>query len=264
MQNLKVTLVQANQLWENKTGNLANYDRLLEKIPPTDLIVFPEMFHTGFTMNGKELSEKMEDSIGLNWLINTAKKHQAACYTSLIIEENSRFFNRGIFVFPDGTFKSYDKRKRFAMAGENKVYEAGEKEQIVHYLGWKINLQICYDLRFPENIRNGIESDEPCYDLLLYVANWPEKRIDHWNTLLKARAIENQGIVIGVNRVGIDGNEHNYTGESTCFGADGSELIRCEKSKEGIETVELSSSILNSIRLQLPFLTDSNYRSFDK
>jgi predicted amidohydrolase len=202
MQDLRVVLVQADQLWEDKEGNFRNYNRLFGDIEGVDLIVLPEMFHTGFSMNPSVLAETMDDSSGLIWLKMKAKEKNCALYTSLIISDKGNYYNRGVFVYPTGEVSTYDKRKCFGLAGEDKVFTAGQKQAIVEFRGWKIQLQICYDLRFPEISRNKINSNlSPNYDVLVYVANWPEKRRIHWQTLLTARAIENQSYVIGVNRV---------------------------------------------------------------
>jgi predicted amidohydrolase len=222
MQDLNVTLVQIDQIWEDKQANLSKYHEVFSKLNSTDLIVLPEMFHTGFSMNVSELAEEWKKSSGLNILKNWATKLNSAFYTSLIIQDDKNFFNRGVFVFPDGSIEFYDKRKSFGLGGEDQFYKAGNQEKIVEYKGWKINLQICYDLRFPELIRNRLEKNhEPAYDVLIYVANWPEKRIAHWNALLKARAIENQCYVLAVNRVGKDGNNLVYSGNSSIINAVG-------------------------------------------
>ena len=256
MQDLAVVLVQANQLWENKVGNLENYSSLLKEVDTCDLIVLPEMFHTGFSMNVEELGEEMENSLGINWLRKIASEKQSAIYTSLIIKENNHYYNRGVFIFPDGQIETYDKRKSFGLAGEDKYFTAGTLKKVVEYKGWKIQLQICYDLRFPEIARNKIESNLfPTYDVLLYVANWPEKRNLHWKTLLKARAIENQCYVIGVNRVGIDGKELNYSGDSIVVDALGNEN-GCTPSCENLLKIKLQKEDLNKIRRDLPFLKD--------
>lgn len=255
MQDLKVSLVQTNQIWENKQENLAKYEQLLELID-SDLIVLPEMFHTGFSLNAKALSEEYDDSPGINWLKQMAEKKSAAFYTSLIIKEDNKFFNRGVFVYPDRTVIDYDKRKSFTLAGENELFQAGTKETIVSYNGWNIQLQICYDLRFPELVRNRIGNDnKPVYDIIIYVANWPEKRSTHWITLLKARAIENQCYVAGVNRVGVDGNKLIYSGDSVVFDSLGEQIIINQKT-EKVETAHLSMDDLISSRELLPFLRD--------
>lgn len=255
MQDLKVSLVQINQAWENKQENLAKYERLLKDID-TDLIILPEMFHTGFSLNAMALAEQYNDSPGIKWLKQMAQEKNAAIYTSLIIEEDNKFFNRGMFVYPNQTVIHYDKRKSFSLAGENKLFQAGTKETIVSYNGWNIQLQICYDLRFPELVRNRIgPNQESVYDVILYVANWPEKRSAHWVALLKARAIENQCYVAGVNRVGVDGNKLMYSGDSVIFDSLGEKIIINQKT-EKVETAQLSMDDLISNRDLLPFLKD--------
>lgn len=256
MQDLNVAVVQANQIWENKTANLSNYEALLENISAIDLILLPEMFHTGFSMNVERLAETMDNSMGLDWLKSTAKSKNAAIYTSLIIKENGSYFNRGVFIQPDGAMNFYDKRKLFGLAGEGDFFKAGKTETIVAYKNWKFQLQICYDLRFPEIVRNGFSSNQSAnYDVILYVANWPEKRISHWKTLLAARAIENQCYVIGANRVGEDGKGLIYSGESRFIDGIGTE-ISLTKNEEMVQIVTLQNKELTEIRKTLPFLKD--------
>jgi predicted amidohydrolase len=256
MQDLRVTLVQANQIWEDKQLNLDNYSRLLLNSEETDVIVLPEMFHTSFTMNAEKFAETMEDSLGLNWLKETAKQKNAAIYTSLIIKENNHFYNRGVFVYPTGEISTYDKRQTFGLAGEDKVFTAGKVKTIVEYKGWKIQLQICYDLRFPEIARNELDANQnPIYDALIYVANWPEKRRVHWQTLLTARAIENQCYTIGLNRVGEDGTGLIYSGDSQVSDLLG-ETVNLTTKKEEIRQIILSKESLTKTRLSLPFLKD--------
>ena len=257
MQDLNVTLVQANQIWEDKQANLDNYDKLLANVEDTDLIVLPEMFHTGFSMNAEVLAEKMEKSQGIKWLQEKAKAINAAFYTSLIIEEDNHFYNRGVFIHPNGEIATYDKRKSFGLAGEDKIYTSGTKNTIVELNGWKIQLQICYDVRFPEINRNKIDekTEKPIYDILLFVANWPAKRSIHWETLLTARAIENQCYVIGVNRIGKDANQLEYSGDSLLTDALGN-VQKLTPYLEELTTYKLSSKELVKIRKTLPFLKD--------
>ncbi len=246
MQDLKLTLVQIEQVWEDKKANFKIYENELKQVN-TDLIILPEMFQTGFTMNVKEMGEEWESSKSINWLKNVAKEKKAAIYTSLIIKEDNKYYNRGVFVFPTGEISFYDKRKSFTLAGEDQFFTSGKETTIVEYLGWKIQLQICFDLRFPEISRNYIEENgRPTYDLLLYVANWPEKRILHWDTLLNARAIENQCYVVGVNRMGVDKNGHQYNGHSKTVNP----LGEVSESKISI----LHSGVLLNTRKKLPFL----------
>ncbi len=256
MQDLRVALVQANQVWENKQENLNHFSKITENLGAVDLILLPEMFHTGFSMNAQSLAEETESSLGIAWLRETAKKHSSALYTSLIIKENERFYNRGVFVFPTGEINIYDKRKSFGLAGEDEIYTAGEKESIVRYKDWNFQLQICYDLRFPEIVRNRILPEGfPAYDVILYVANWPEKRKEHWNTLLKARAIENQAYVLGVNRVGSDNKTQVYSGNSTVIDALGN-TETCEEYKEDILFYTLKKEPHALVLQSLPFLKD--------
>jgi predicted amidohydrolase len=258
MQDLNVLIVQVNQAWEDKITNLNHFEILLNEVETNqvDLIVLPEMFHTGFTMSSEALAEEMKDSQGIDWLKSLAKDKNTGIYTSLIIKENNSFFNRGIFVYPNGEIKTYDKRKLFALAEENLFFSPGKKTTIVDFKGWKIQLQICYDLRFPEISRNQIDGQEnPTFDILIYVANWPEKRNLHWKNLLIARGIENQSYVIGVNRVGVDGKGLNYSGDSCLVDPLGA-TIACQPNHEQLLFVKLSWDNLNKVRLSLPFLKD--------
>lgn len=255
MQDLKIALVQCNQHWQDKAANLLHYEELLKDVD-VELILLPEMFQTGFTMNASALAENKDECPSVNWLKEIAKNKNTAIYTSLIYEEGGQFFNRGVFVFPTGEFQIYDKRKSFGLAGENKFFTQGNSTTIVSYLGWKFQLQICYDLRFPEIARNQMLSNQfPAYDVLLYVANWPEKRAHHWNSLLVARAIENQCYVVAVNRVGKDANGHYYSGDSQVVDANG-EVNKCKEGKEMVKTVVIKHEELNQIREMLPFLKD--------
>ena len=256
MQDLKVFLVQIDQVWENKKANYSLYESCFQQMEKSDLIILPEMFHTGFSMNVSELAEDWEDSDGLTFLKNWTKKLGSAIYTSLIIKEESNYYNRGVFVFPNGDVVKYDKRKSFGLGGEDKFYTAGNDEVIVELKGWKINLQICYDLRFPELVRNRILQESPAYDVILYVANWPKKRISHWLALLQARAIENQCFVVGVNRQGIDGNNLEYSGDSIVFDALGERKKSAQDSGNQVLSVLLNREDLNAIRSNLPFLKD--------
>lgn len=255
MHDLRISLVQANQIWEDKQANLQHFEQLINDVS-TDLLVFPEMFHTGFSMDPEKLAEKMTDSQGLAWLKRIAAEKNAACYTSLIIEENNCFYNRGVFVEPSGKITVYDKRKCFGLAGEDLVFTAGKKPSIVEYNGWKLNLQICYDLRFPEICRNEMIDGKGIYDVLLYVANWPERRKHHWNSLLVARAIENQCFVVGVNRVGIDANALIYSGNSVVINALGEAEATTNESTEQIVTIAINKDSLTETREKLPFLKD--------
>lgn len=255
MQDLRISIIQMDQAWENIPANLKHIENLLEGLPETDLILLPEMFHTGFSMN-TSLSEEWNENPALSTLLEWSNKYQAAIYTSLMVEENLQFFNRGVFVEPSKKISIYDKQRSFGLGGEDKVFTAGTSETIVTYKGWKFNLQICYDLRFPELIRNRInESGVAAYDVLLNVANWPRKRVLHWSTLLQARAIENQCYSIGVNRVGTDGNQLEYPGNSVVFDGLGAKRLEMDD-HEAVKTVTLSLHELQVLREQLPFLKD--------
>ncbi|MDB3907737.1 nitrilase family protein [Crocinitomicaceae bacterium] len=254
MQDLRVTLVQANQVWENPEANYANYVELLNGVE-TDLILLPEMFHTCFSMN-LDLADAYENNSAVLWLKELSSSTNAAIYTSLMVEEGGQHFNRGVFVTSEGVIASYDKRKTFGMAKEDEYFTSGTDTVIVSYKNWNLNLQICYDLRFPEIARNKISNQSPLYDVLLYVANWPHKRSLHWKTLLRARAIENQCFVAGVNRVGIDGNGFEYSGDSRLIDALGQEYL-LEQGKEMMQTFVMKKSELESIREKLPFLKDA-------
>lgn len=255
MQDLRITLVQADQIWEDKSANFNNYLRLLNGVD-TDIIVLPEMFNTGFTMSVGEMAEAWDNSSSLLWLKELSASKHACIYASLIIQETGKYYNRGVFIRPEGTVEWYDKRKLFSLAGEDLYFTPGVGETIVNVHGWNIQLQICYDLRFPEIVRNKFLSNHSAaYDVILYVANWPEKRNEHWKCLLRARAIENQCYVIGVNRVGVDQNDLSYSGDSMMVNALGS-VETLQANREEIRTFVIKQEELNLIREKMPFLKD--------
>ena len=251
MLDLKITLIQSDLDWENSSKNRTAFQKKIELIDqPTDIVILPEMFTTGFTMNSIALAEEM-DGPSMTWMANQADAANAVIVGSLIIKEGQHYFNRLIWMFPGGMYHTYDKRHLFAMAGEHEHYTQGEERLIVEYNGWKVCPMICYDLRFPVWARNQDD-----YDLLIYIANWPNKRSYDWCTLLKARAIENQAYVVGVNRVGRDKNGHEYNGDSCVIGPGWEkELFHFEK-EEVVHTTTLSSSHLQEVREKLPFLID--------
>jgi len=253
MQNLKVAAIQANLVWENKKENLLRFDEKLTDLQgqDVDLIVLPEMFPTGFTMNAVDLAETM-DGPTISWMKSSAAKLSCAIMGSLIVKENSVFFNRMIFCSKSGEIAQYDKRHLFAMAKEHEVYVSGNENIIIELNGWRIAPFICYDLRFPVWMRNTQN-----YDLAVVMANWPEKRIYHWDSLLISRAIENQSYIIGVNRVGLDGNNYNYPGHSCIINAAGTVLNKIE-GKEIVFTETLDLLFLQKTRQQLPFLGDKD------
>lgn len=255
MQNLKTTLVQTKQFWEDKSANLSHFESHLSQIDqPTDVIVLPEMFHTSFTMNAKGMAENM-DGEGISWLKTQAKNHDAAIVASLIIEENGDYFNRMVFVTPTGKTSWYNKRKLFGPGKEDQHYKPGQENTIVDYKGWKLLLQVCYDLRFPENVRNSVIQNKYDYDAIIYVANWPEKRSLHWKILLQARAIENQCYVIGVNRVGTDANDLSYSGDS-CIISPLGYVEQYSSHEEILLNDMLEAYVLKETREKLPFLKD--------
>jgi omega-amidase len=256
MQDITVSLVQINQAWEDKAANFALYEKVFGDLPKTDLILLPEMFQTAFTMNTK-MAEPFSSSESIAWLKKKSELLDAAIYTSLIIEDKGKLYNRGVFVEPNGKITHYDKRKSFGLAEEDLYFDAGDKKVVVDYLGWKFQLQICYDLRFPEILRNqwNVSNQTASYDVLLFVANWPEKRREHWKALIKARAIENQSYVVAVNRIGADKMDLTYAGESLVIDALGTDLIRMAE-KETVSTTKLSKNQLIEARIKLPFLKD--------
>lgn len=246
---MKITMVQTILHWENIEANLNMLNGKVKEISNTDIIILPEMFSTGFSMNAVSFSEKM-DGTAMKWLKKTAAAKNAAICGSLIIQENDNFFNRFIFMKPDGYYYQYDKKHLFSMAKEDEIYEAGNKKLIFDYLGWRICPFICYDLRFPIWNRN-LED----YDLAIYVANWPERRSYHWRSLLTARAIENQCYTAAVNRVGTDGKGLYYSGDSSLIDPAG-EIIYHIQDIEEIRTIEINKNHLMDIRTKLPFLKD--------
>lgn len=251
MQNLVVTIVQTSLVWENPAANLSMLSKKIESIGYTHLIILPETFSTGFSMN-PEFAEPMDGS-AVNWMKQTAAQKQCVVCGSLMIVDKGSYYNRLIWMQPDGAFFTYDKRHLFCISNEPKFFTAGTERLIVTLNGWKICPQICYDLRFPVWARNKNET----YDVLLYTANWPERRQTAWLTLLPARAIENQCYVVGVNRVGDDGKGIAHTGNSMVIDALGGVLYN-KQNMEDIATLELEHAPLLQLREQLPFLQDAD------
>ena len=248
---LKITIIQSELHWENAEANRAIFSDKIKNIEgKTDLIILPEMFTTGFSMNAKKLAEPNNGKT-LQWMINEAKKNNTAITGSVIISENNHFYNRLFFVFPNGNYEKYDKKHTFTLAKENETYLAGTERLIVDYKGWKICPLICYDLRFPVWARNTED-----YDVLIYVANWPKTRILAWDTLLRARAIENMTYCIGVNRMGFDGNDHEYIGHSSVYDVLGKQISTTSFEKDFTETVVLEKEHVESNRKKLQFLKD--------
>ena len=250
MENLKITIIQPDIIWENTQANLDKYSSIIASIESTDVIVLPEMFTTGFSMNPEILKEKM-DGNSVQWMKKMANEKDASVVGSLIIEENGKIFNRVVWVFPNGKIEFYDKRHLFAMGQEHLHYTPGDEKIVIEFRGWKFCPLICYDLRFPVWSRN---SDN--YDVLIYLANWPSPRHHHWKTLLLARAVENQSYCIGVNRTGIDGAGLKYFGDSCMISPKGFAEYLGEN--EGIKTFEISYSELHDYRKSFPFLADQD------
>lgn len=273
-ESINITLVQSSLHWEDKPANLRMFEEKIGTVKDKmEIVVLPEMFNTGFSMKPGELAEKM-DGTTVSWMKRISLERKIVLTGSIIIEEDGKYFNRLIWMLPSGELGYYDKRHLFAFAGEDKHYSSGNKRLIASVKGWKVNLQVCYDLRFPvwarqsvplvtmpdgglkkSNITGGQE--EPEYDLLIYVANWPQKRIHAWKILLQARAIENQCYVAGVNRVGKDGNDYYYPGDSMIVDPLG-QILQTVADKEDIFTYTLPAEILNEVREKLPFLKDAD------
>ncbi len=265
MSSLTITTIQTNLYWENKQANLLVLEDHLRNIEEkTEIVVLPEMFSTGFSMRPKDLAETMEGET-VNWMKETAQKYRVVLTGSVIIEENEKYYNRMIWMLPNGQFAYYDKRHLFAFAGEDQQYTAGNKRLIAQVKGWKINLQVCYDLRFPVWARQQTvlpqtedeSSKSPEYDLLIYVANWPERRSHAWKTLLCARAIENQCYVVGVNRVGKDGNDIYHSGNSMVIDPLG-EVLYHMADEEDTFTITLQKDQLENVRTKFPFWKDGD------
>lgn len=255
---LKITTFQTYLFWENIDKNLQNIELRLSTIrEKTDLIVLPEMFNTGFTMDTKNLSEKMNGKT-MEWMHKQAKQFDSVVTGSLIIEEDQKYYNRLIWMHSDGTFQKYDKHHLFCLGHEDRHYTAGKQRLIVELNGWKICPTICYDLRFPVWLRNN----NGAYDLLLVVANWPEKRALHWRTLIPARAIENQSYVIGLNRHGYDGNEVYHSGDSMCIDPNGN-TIYYKSDDEDLYTFTIYKKEVERARRAFPFLKDADNFKLD-
>lgn len=255
---LKVTIVQSRIHWLDVQANLDWYGgRLEQMIGQTDLIVLPEMFNTGFSMDAASFAETM-DGKTIRWMAETAARYHAAIVGSLMVKEKGAFFNRLIWMQPDGRFQYYDKRHLFRMAGEHQHYSAGGSRLVIHYKGWKICPLVCYDLRFPVWSRNRLIQNEYDYDCLIYIANWPDKRSQAWKSLLLARAVENQSYVIGVNRIGADGNQIQYSGDSAVIDYLGEKLSKTERFGDRIETVVLRKDALDDFRKSFPVLLDAD------
>ncbi|QCX02139.1 amidohydrolase [Aggregatimonas sangjinii] len=245
---LKIALIQAPLIWEGPTANRAYFSNKIANCSGVDIILLPEMFTTGFTMTPENL-DREEGRLTLEWMQQNAKKSDAALIGSLPFYENGNFTNRLFFVKPNGAYHAYDKRHTFTLAGEDKVYNAGNDRLIVLYKDFRICPMVCYDLRFPVWARN-----DDAYDVVLYVANWPLPRINAWDTLLKARAIENLAYCIGLNRVGTDKSGHEYPGHSAVYDCLGERIAYSEE--EEVVFATLSKEHITITREKLKFLDD--------
>ena len=256
---LHVAIIQADLVWENPNQNRENFTKKIEEITQdVDLIVLPEMFTSGFTMTPEHIAET-EEGETIIWMKKMAFQKQAAIVGSVAIKDNNHYYNRLFFVHPNGLVDTYDKKHTFTLAGEDKVYKRGNSKVIVDYKGFKIQPLICYDLRFPVWSRIAKED----YDVLIYVANWPKIRVHAWNTLLQARAIENMSYCIGVNRVGLDANNYEYSGHSAVYDALGKKLSNIQPNIEGVEIIVLNKKHIDDVRSKLRFLDDKDSFSLE-
>ena len=250
---LNIVAIQANLTWVNPEKNRLYFEQVINKLTSnTNLVVLPEMFSTGFTMKPSSVSETMNGAT-VSWMINMAKTHNIGIIGSMVIQENNQYFNRAIFVHPSGHLEIYDKRHLFSLAGEDRQYTPGTNRIVIQFKGWRICPFICYDLRFPVWSRN---TDN--YDVLLFMANWPIPRIDAWDTLLKARAIENMSYCIGVNRIGEDENGYQYNGHTSAYNFLGEKVASTAEGKEDVLHCEISKTKLHEFRQKLNFLKDQD------
>ncbi|GAC1425266.1 MAG: amidohydrolase [Chitinophagaceae bacterium] len=262
MPPLTITIIQSVLHWQDKPANLAMFEEKIKAIKEkTEVVVLPEMFNTGFSMEPALLAESMKGE-SIAWMRRIATGKKIILTGSLIIEEDGKYYNRLVWMLPSGQYGVYDKRHRFAFAGENEQFTAGSKRLVASVKGWKLNLQVCYDLRFPVWARQAPTQPppvggEPEYDVLIYVANWPERRRHAWNTLLQARAIENQCYVVGANRVGDDGNHIHYSGDSMIVDPLG-EVLYTKAQEEDVFTIVLQKEKLEEVRNKLPFWKDAD------
>lgn len=257
-ENLKAALIQTDLYWQDKGANLANLEEKIWSMDKAvDLIVLPEMFPTAFTMNVKEMAEPMNFTT-TRWMKQMAAQTRSVVTGSVIIKEAGNFYNRLLWVTPEGEVTSYDKRHLFRMAHEDEFFDMGQQHALVELKGWKILPQICYDLRFPVWSRNfSVHGDHWLYDVVFYIASWPASRIAAWDILLKARAVENLAYSIGANRTGKDGNDIQYNGHSAVYDFKGSTLVFSED-KEEILYVELDYQRLAEFRKAFPAWKDAD------
>lgn len=265
MSALSITTIQSNILWEERSANLKMFEQKIENMKgETEIVILPEMFSTGFSMQPKLLAETM-DGETVGWMKKVSRENNIILTGSIIIEELGNYYNRLIWMLPNGQYGQYDKRHLFAYANEHEHYKPGNKRLIASVKGWKINIQICYDLRFPvwsrqtpsQSPPKGTGYSAPEFDVLIYVANWPERRSHAWKTLLCARAIENQCYVIGVNRVGSDGNNIYHSGNSLVIDPLGQVLYHMSD-EEDVFSIDLQKELLDEVRTKFPFWKDAD------
>ena len=257
MSTLSITTIQSNLIWEEKPANLRLLEQKINSIAEkTEIIVLPEMFNTGFSMK-PELHAETMDGESVEWMKRISRENGIILTGSLMIEEAGKYFNRLVWMLPNGQYGYYDKRHLFAFGEEDKHYKPGNKRLIASVKGWKINLLVCYDLRFPVWARQQPNESGAEYDVLIYVANWPERRSHAWKTLLCARAIENQCYVVGVNRVGSDANNIYYSGNSLVIDPLGQVLYHMAD-EEDVNTVILQKDLLEEVRTKFPFWKDAD------
>ena len=257
MPTLTITTIQSDLVWEERSANLRLLEQKIAGISEkTEIVVLPEMFSTGFSMNTAALAETM-DGETMGWMKRVSNENDIVLTGSIIIEEEGKYFNRLIWMLPNGQYGQYDKRHLFAFGEEDQHYSPGNKRLVASVKGWKINLLVCYDLRFPVWARQQKKEEAAEYDVLIYVANWPERRSHAWKTLLCARAIENQCYVIGVNRVGNDGNNIYYSGNSLVIDPLGQVLYHMVDA-EDVFTITLQKEKLEEVRTKFPFWKDAD------
>lgn len=255
--DLAIALVQTDLYWKDRTANLAMLEEKIMNLEQrVDLIILPEMFSTGFTMDAAEVAEPMNFTT-TKWMRQMAAQTQAVITGSLVIKDGGNFYNRLLWVTPDGIVKKYDKRHLFRMADEDAHYSMGIQREFFNLKGWKIFPQICYDLRFPVWSRNQVEDRELEYDLIFYVASWPSPRISAWDILLQARAVENLSYAVGVNRIGKDGNAIPYSGHSAAYNFKGEKLVFSDNEEEVLFVI-LDYKALNEYRTKFPAWKDAD------
>ncbi len=255
---MRIAALQTTVFWENPKLNYAHINEHLKKVKDVDLIILPEMFTTGFSMNSNLIAEETNGET-LQWMKAIAKDKESIITGSIAVKENDKFFNRLLWVLPNGDFSFYDKRHLFRMAEEDLSYQSGSTRSLFNVNNFQVCPLICYDLRFPVWSRNNSINGKPAYDCLIYIANWPAARVDSWITLLKARAIENQVYVIGINRVGVDGNGVEYCGGSRVFDFKGVRLDEFQDNQEILQLIELNITELDIFRKKFPVILDADH-----